>query len=163
MAKKMYSWTTFPLADHPKDFIRPGDVVSRGDFDDLDDNQFNDLCAIGAIRDIPYPIPQRDDGTFVHDGSPREYALAQIAEMNDQQYEASVVNTWNDPNLQRRAREAMDEAGYDETDADEDTANEQEFAESRQATRVALGSAGAGKPPARPDKAAAEKEAKDKK
>src|SRR5215471_92841 len=109
------SWTTFPTAEHPSEWIRPGDDVSQSDLD-VSDEEYAELKALGAIRDVPYPIPQDPDtGEFVFFGSPREYALAQLAQMSQEEYDASVVNLGVVSKLQDRARKAMDETGYDET------------------------------------------------
>jgi hypothetical protein len=136
-SKTYYSWSTFPRSDvHPSEHIKVGQKVTASDFDSKE--QFEELVNIGAIRAIPYPVPA--DSGF--EGSPREYALAQVAEMEEAQYDASNINTWQVPQLQERAKAAMEETGHDETDADEEKAAEQDEAESKQGTRSVLGQAG---------------------
>lgn len=110
-----YSWSTFPTAEHPREWVRPGDEVSASDFDSKE--EYDELVAIGAIRDAEYPIPQDDDGNLVFEGSPREYALAQLAAMNENADElvASVVmNTKVTPAQEEAAAAAMEEAPPDD-------------------------------------------------
>src|SRR5215831_21022346 len=85
------SWSTFPVGGHPSEWIRPGDDVSASDLD-ITDDEYEELKALGAIRDVPYPIPKNDSGEFVYLGSPREYALAQLEKLSDEQFDASVVD-----------------------------------------------------------------------
>ena len=73
------------------------------------------MKALGAIREIPYPIPRDDAGNLTYQGSPREYALAQIEAMSQEDFASAVVDTGVVPQLQQRAQAAMDETGYDET------------------------------------------------
>lgn len=147
--KKMYAWGNIiqDMNLHPRDRIKVGQVVSASDF--ADEDEFNELVGIGAIRSTPYPIPANDDGTLVYDGSPREYALAQIAEMDTEQYLASVQNTWTDPQLDKRARKAMEESGYDPgSEPNEEEVAAQDKAEKGQESRQALeAQAGKGKGP----------------
>lgn len=103
------SWSTFPTEEHPREWIRPGDEVSASDFDNKE--EYDELVAIGAIRDAPYPIPQDDDGNYVFQGSPREYAMAQLAAMQEGAMDlmsAAVQNTLQPPQLQEQAAAAMD-------------------------------------------------------
>jgi|SRR5215472_14596219 len=108
------SWSTFPVGDHPSEYIHPGDDISQSDLD-VSDEEYAELKALGAIREVPYPIPRDDAGNYEYLGSPREYALAQLAQLSDEQYSESVVNLGVIPQLQARAQAAMDETGYDET------------------------------------------------
>ena len=110
-----YSWSTFPTAEHPREWIRPGDDVSASDFDDKED--YDDAVAVGAIRDTEYPIPKDDDGNFVFEGSPREYALAQLAAMSegaDELVAQVVMATKTTPDQQADAAKAMEEAPPDD-------------------------------------------------
>lgn len=145
---KYYAWTMFPRSDqHPSEHIKVGDEVSRDSFGDIDDADFEELLRIGAIRKQPYPIPQRDDGSFEYEGSPREFALQQAADMAEGVY-ADVDNTWRVPQLQERAEEALEAAeDYDPGSSatvlegdnkDTDAAREADAAEKEQGTRKAL-------------------------
>jgi hypothetical protein len=110
-----YSWSTFPTEEHPREWIRPGDSVSASDFDS--EEEYDELVAVGAIRDAEYPIPKDDDGNFVFDGSPREYALAQLAAMSENADElvASVVmNTKVAPAQEEAAAAALEAAPPDD-------------------------------------------------
>src|SRR5215469_1284112 len=129
------SWSTFPIGDHPSEWIRPGDDVSQSDLD-VSDEEYAELQALGAIRDVPYPIPRDDAGNYQYQGSPREYALAQLAKLSQEEYDARVVNVGVVPQLQARAQAAMDETGYDETAPPSDEVMaEQAAAEEAQGTR----------------------------
>lgn len=104
MAAQLYSWTRFTFGGtKPADHIMPGAKVSRSDFKDLDDDEFENLKQVGALREQPYPIPE--DENF--DGSPRDYVLAKIEEMKQNELFDSVTDTWHVPHLQAKAVEAM--------------------------------------------------------
>jgi hypothetical protein len=129
------AWSTFPIGDHPSEHIHPGDDISQDDLG-VDDAEYAELKALGAIREVPYPIPRNEDGSYQFLGSPREYALAQLAQMSAEEFDASVVNLSVIPQLQAQAQAAMDETGYDETaPPDEEAQAEAAKTEAAQGTR----------------------------
>jgi len=144
---KLYSWTTFPRSDiHPRDQINVGDPVKRSDFDELSDDEFEELLSIGAIRDQEYPIPKDDNGNFVYEGSPREYILAQAAAMEEGGPFAYSDRqaSWKVPQMQERASKALEESDFDPGDIagageNEEAAAEQDKAERSQGSRLAMG------------------------
>lgn len=132
-----YSWTTFPIGDSPKDWIRPGDEVSKSDFEDMDDDEFESLEYIGAIRDTPYPIPKDEKtGKLIFTGSPHEFALAQLAKLTPDQLIESIPNTFSVPSLQAQAKKALEESGFDPGPMqDEEAVEEATAKEENQPTR----------------------------
>ena len=59
-----YAWSTLTAqeADDKGRYktFKPGDEVSAGDLG-LDDDEFNELVAVGAVRDVEYPVPPGSD------------------------------------------------------------------------------------------------------
>lgn len=141
---KMYAWTRIQTGDvdqqRTTDHIQPGDEVSASDVGGED--ELDELVACGAVRETPYPIPQ--DKAF--EGSPREYALAQVEKMSQDQFMSAVQGTRQVGPLAERARQAMEESEFDPGDLpDEDQVSEADKAERGQETRQALeGQAGKG-------------------
>lgn len=143
MAQTLYSWSNFPRSDvHAGDQIKVGQKVSRSDFEELSDEQFQELIDIGALREAPYPIPlDEDSGRVTFDGSPREYALQKVTEMDRDQFDAAITQHHIDPHLNARSHAAMEANEYDESvtgDEADEKMKEQESAEQNQETRKAL-------------------------
>lgn len=70
-----YAWSnlTAQEADDKGKYkqFKPGDEVSAGDLG-LDEDEFNELLAVGAVREDEYPAPAN------YDGSPVEYRREQL-------------------------------------------------------------------------------------
>jgi len=100
---QLYAWSNFPSSSvHPSKHVKVGDKMTKADLDylELDDDQFQELLDVGAVRDKPYPVPEN------FEGSRREYALSQIAEMDEDTFNDAVISTTTAPPVQETADKA---------------------------------------------------------
>lgn len=115
-----YAWTNLEAKDENGNItkkIKPGDEVSAGDLG-IEDDEFEQLEAVGAVRDQEYPTPEG------YQGSPVDYAKEQLAALAEQGEggefflnDGSMVNT---PQMDARAQLAMVKTGYDPEKGPED-------------------------------------------
>ena len=116
-----YAWTNLEARDEDGNVtkkFKPGDEVSAGDLG-IEDDEFEQLESVGAVRDAEYPTPEG------YQGSPVEYAKEKLAELAEQGEGAgdlflndgSMVNT---PQMDARAQLAMVKTGYDPEKGPED-------------------------------------------
>jgi hypothetical protein len=115
-----YAWTNLEAKDKDGNVtkkIKPGDEVSAGDLG-IEDDEFEQLQAVGAVRDAEYPTPEG------YQGSPVEYAKEQLAAM---QLEGEGGEFFPDngsmtvtPQMQAQAEASIEKIGYDPEKGPED-------------------------------------------
>lgn len=149
----MYAWSTMAAPPDDKGKVKtfkPGDEVSAGDLG-LDDDEFNELVSVGAVREAEYPVPAD------YDGSPVEYARDQLRAAADAQFmgvlpfgsvapisERPPGSSPVVPLFDERAKEAMELTGFD-PDKPPEEGKEPKLSEQDQAAADAAKSASAPK------------------
>lgn len=77
----MYAWSQLRSTDEEGKvtIVKVGDEVDAGKLG-LDDDEFNELVAVGAVREQEYPVPAN------YDGSPVEFVRDQLREAASEQF-----------------------------------------------------------------------------
>lgn len=123
MSTTYYAWSTFRTKydeyGNPQGTIKPGEAVSAGDLG-VSDEEFQHLITIGSVRSMPYPVPAGDER------SPVELRRDQLREAASAEFmavlpygtvppiqEAPPGSMPIIPQLDERARQAVEKTGFD--------------------------------------------------